>query len=325
MRTIVCVNAKGGCGKSTIAMNLAACLANRGQRVLLVDMDPQAQVTQWLKAGDGINDAGTITAALAGKESFDNVIGVTEINNLWFVPASEGLENLSREMTDTEGYYTTFATMLATQSDRFDFAVIDSPNQISPIMESAIWPADLFIVPFESTKAVRSYANFYQLVLKLRPNESHRILHVLSNLSKQPGLRRRVIQTMILHEITPAQTEVRTCGWLAQVDEHGGSIFNWRPHSLGAMDIDALTSEVLTKLDLVSDEIAQSVVAAESTVKTEPRHEPESLEESISELPHFGTFKLHDGELIPQASPTPPVQSDSPDQSNEQTINHFTI
>jgi len=81
-------------------------------------------------------------------------------------------------------------------------------------------------VPFESTKAVRSYANFFQLLARLRPGEEHRVLHVLSNLSRQPGLRKRVIETLDLHGIPRAKTEIRTCGWLAQVDENGGSIFN---------------------------------------------------------------------------------------------------
>jgi cellulose biosynthesis protein BcsQ len=126
--------------------------------------------------------------------------------------------------------------------------VIDSPNQISPVMENCIYPTDIFIVPFESTKAVRSYANFYQLLLRIRPDEQHRVLHVLSNLSRQPGLRRRVIETIGAHGIPMAKTEVRTCGWLAQVDENGGSIFHYRPHSKGAEDIAALVGEVLELL-----------------------------------------------------------------------------
>jgi len=90
-------------------------------------------------------------------------------------------------------------------------------------MEICIDPSDLFVVPFESTKAVRSYANFYHPLTRLRPGEAHGVLHVLSNLSRQPGLRRRVIEAMGLHGITPARTEVRTCGWLAQMDENGGA------------------------------------------------------------------------------------------------------
>src|SRR5207302_4152471 len=102
--------------------------------------------------------------------------------------------------------------------------------------------------PFESTKAVRSYANFYQLLARIRPGEEHRVLHVMSNLSRQPGLRNRVMETLELHGIPRARTEIRTCGWLAQVDENGGSIFQYRPHSKGAEDMAALVGEVLELL-----------------------------------------------------------------------------
>src|SRR5204863_4901166 len=107
-------------------------------------------------------------------------------------------EPVGREMTDHEGYPTMLARMLTADgaAEHFDVAVIDSSNQISPVMENAICPANLFVVPFESTKAVRSYANFFKLLAHLRPNADYKILHVLSNLTRLPGLRRRVIELM---------------------------------------------------------------------------------------------------------------------------------
>jgi chromosome partitioning protein len=248
MRIITVINAKGGCGKSTIAMNLAAGLALRGGSTLLIDMDPQAQVTQWLGLGDGLQDEGTLAAAIEGTQTLDSLIQPTKIENLSFVASSEGLEQLGRQITEMDGYQTILTNQLFKLSRQFDFVVIDSPNQISPIMENAIYPCDLFIVPFESTKAVRSYANFYKLLMNLRPGEEHRLLHVLSNLSRQPGLRRRVIAAMDMHGISLAKSEIRTCGWLAQVDEQGGSIFHWRPYAKGAIDMAALLDEVLTLL-----------------------------------------------------------------------------
>src|SRR3954469_11953668 len=117
-------------------------------------------------------------------------------------------------------------------------------------MENAIFPSDLFIVPFESTKAVRSYANFFQLLMRLRPGEEHRVLHVMSNLSRQRGLRQRVIEATALHGIALARTEIHTCGWLAQVDENGGNIFDYRPHSRGAEDMGLLGQELLELLGM---------------------------------------------------------------------------
>jgi len=250
MKIISVINAKGGCGKSTIAMNLAVGIARTGARVLLIDMDPQAQITQWLGAGDGLTPQGTLAAAMAGSEGFDEVIQTTHFENLWFIASSEGLEDLGRQITDHENYATILTGLLASSRTPFDFLVIDSPNQISPIMENAIYPSDLFIVPFESTKAVRSYANFFKLLVRLRQGEEHRLLHVLSNLSRQPGLRNRVIETLSAYKVPLARTEIRTCAWLAQVDENGGSIFDYRPRSKGAADMRELVHEVVSVLGM---------------------------------------------------------------------------
>ena len=280
MNIITSINAKGGCGKSTIAMNLASGMALRGHQTLLIDMDPQAQVTQWLGAGDGLRSEGTLAAAMEGSQTLEQVIQPTAFENLSFIASSEGLEELGRQITDAEGYQTILTQLLVTSPRNFDFVIIDSPNQISPIMENAIFPSDLFIVPLESTKAVRSYANFFKLLMRLRPGEEHRLLHVLSNLSRQQGLRNRVIEQMDVHGIPHARTEIRTCGWLAQADEHGGSIFHYRPFSKGAADMTALLDEVL---ELLTRDNAAALDQSVAPVTLAPQTPEDSSTAAVNE------------------------------------------
>lgn len=199
--------------------------------------------------------------AMTGKQPIAEITQPTHVDNLSFIASSEELEELGRRITDNENYYLLLTRCLSEIVEHFDFVVIDSPNQISPIMENAIYPSDLFIVPFESTKAVRSYANFYKLMLRLRGEEPP-ILHVLSNLSRLEGHRKRVIEIMDREAIKRAHTEVRSCGWLAQVDEHGGSIFDYRPHAKGAQDIESLLGEVLLTFGLPPIVLAPKVVTS---------------------------------------------------------------
>ena len=97
MKVITVINAKGGCGKSTIAAGLATGLARYGHRVLFMDLDPQAQVTQWFGGGDGLSAAGTLVAALTRQQTLTDVIQATGFENLSFVASADGLELLTRE------------------------------------------------------------------------------------------------------------------------------------------------------------------------------------------------------------------------------------
>lgn len=250
MKVITVCNAKGGCGKSTIALSLAASLGRSGRsKVLVLDMDPQAQVSEWLQASDGLSVEGTLAAVFLRQKRLSDIVVQSPIKNVWIAPGSQPLEDISSAMKDVNGYASLLSEFLEElPTGTFSYVVIDCPNQVSPLMENAIVPTDVFIVPIESTKAVASYANFFALVQKHRRRPgTFSMLHVLNNISL-PGVRKTVLRFMEQEGIPIAKTEVRNCGWLAQVDRHGGSIFDYRPHSKGAEDIPKLQREVLDSI-----------------------------------------------------------------------------
>jgi cellulose biosynthesis protein BcsQ len=187
-----------------------------------------------------------------------DIIRETSIRNVWIAPGSQPLESLSHSMNELEGYESLLAEFLSEiPQGTFDYVVIDCPNQISPLMENAIVPTDVFIVPIESTKAVASYANFFALVQSLRTPGTYTMLHVLNNISLT-GVRKTVLRFMEEEGIPVARTEIRNCGWLAQVDRHGGSIFDYRPHSKGAEDIPKLQREVLSSIRSTEKRVANA-------------------------------------------------------------------
>jgi chromosome partitioning protein len=250
MKIITVINAKGGCGKSTIAVGLADALSRGGHRALLVDMDPQAQATQWLLGAEAtVPSPLTLDAAIRGEVALVDTIQNTAFPRLSIIAASRALEDAGRLIEHDEDHPRVLADLLASlEAHSFDFVVIDSPNQISPVMRNAIHAADFFIVPFESAKAVNSYAEIYALQRALRPDMSYQTLHVLNNLSRHPGLRELVIRMLDADGIELADTEIRSCGWLARVDQFGGSIFNYRPKSNGAADMETLRMELIKRL-----------------------------------------------------------------------------
>lgn len=252
MKIITSINAKGGCGKSTVASNLAAGLARRGHRTLLLDLDPQAQITEWFHLGDQFSVLGSITAVFTSQQTFAEVIQRSHLPNLDFVASSAPLEELGQQLRMHDGYEQLLAHFFEHLPDDpnapppYDYVVVDSPNQVSPVMDNAIFTTDLFVIPFLDTSSVRSFPNVYKQIHEIRDDDDYEVLHLLTNLSRMPGKRQAVLHMLEEFGIEPARTELRHCAYLGQTDTQGGSIFEYMPKSNGAADIEALVDEVIT-------------------------------------------------------------------------------
>ncbi|MEM9416231.1 MAG: AAA family ATPase [Planctomycetota bacterium] len=152
MRTIAIINQKGGCGKTTVSINLAATLAAMGHKTLLVDMDPQSHCALGLAVPEAQIDRSTADLLRAG---MSGEIGVADITwqisrNLDLAPSTVSLAAVEPQLATASDRDRRLAQVLATCADRYDYCIIDCPPSIGLLTFNALRAADEVIVPVET-------------------------------------------------------------------------------------------------------------------------------------------------------------------------------
>jgi chromosome partitioning protein len=141
-------NQKGGVGKTTTAVNIAASVAAAGRQVLLVDLDQQCNATVAL-SGDREASPSAYTC-LIGERSVAEAARPAGPDNLWIVPASRDLAGASVELPRIDGYERRLREMLGPVRERFAVTLLDCPPSLGPVTVNALVAADRVIVPVQA-------------------------------------------------------------------------------------------------------------------------------------------------------------------------------
>jgi chromosome partitioning protein len=175
---------KGGVGKTTTSISLGASLAEMDQKVLLIDLDPQAHLTFALGL-DPERLHSMILQVILGNVPLVDVVHETDIPSLDLVPAGEGLAVLERRLYDRPEYeYLLKRSLEPVESGPYDVIIIDSPPSVGTLMLNALTAAELLVIPTQCEYyAVRSMRRVLQLVRLVREKTN-------------PGLAYRVLVTM---------------------------------------------------------------------------------------------------------------------------------
>ena len=195
MRTVAVINQKGGCGKTTIAVNLAAALGELEKRVLLVDMDPQAHASLSFDMGGTGIDRTTYDLLLDPRVMVeDSVCRYDE--HLDIIPSSPVLGAVEHELAGRDARETRLASKLVRVDDNYDYAVIDSPPNVGLLTFNSLMAAGEIIVPVDpSYYSLRGLERLVETVELLESETKHRVVIsiLVNNIEKRTNFSREVV------------------------------------------------------------------------------------------------------------------------------------
>ncbi len=252
MFTISVANQKGGSGKTTTAVSLAACLSMKGCRTLLVDMDPQAQATTFLRAEEhspkGTIFDGILETRMGGVKEEDLYVPIYQ--KLSLIPSETiSVDDEARLICqpNRDGRLT---DLLARAKGSHDFAVVDCPPTLGVLTQNALMASNAVLLTVETSfLALHGMGQMLRLIQEVRKRKALRVYALATMFDGRTAFAREVLEDMRGYfEEMMLDTVIRRNVRLKEAASHGEPIFTYSKNSRGAVDYRAMTDELLGRI-----------------------------------------------------------------------------
>jgi len=252
MRVIAVANQKGGCGKTTTAINLSFSLASKGKQVLLIDFDPQAHATMGLDINPPDLDQSIYDVLKPGE---DHPPGIDDIvlpirDNLDLAPSKGTLSALEQELLGVEGRESRLLRAIEALKKAYDIVLIDCPPSIGHLCFNALRACEEVIIPIDlSLFSLRGVSKLTEIVILFKERMGHHIKAraLITMYDFRTRYSRRVLEKVReKFGENVFDTAIRYNIRLRETVDYGLPIGEYDKHSLGHKDYEKLAEELMT-------------------------------------------------------------------------------